>query len=150
MDTLEHRGTLGHGYRVIYGLKNGMVPIDVACDKCGEMVIGRQDDIGPHGWLILCLNKECSRSAQSQWMPMDHEPHPIEPKKRLRKYVQGTRCEICRRDEVDLPDKISMHVHHVQPRRAGGQDNDDNLRLYCKSCHELVHTIRRMHQTDDI
>lgn len=48
----------------------------------------------------------------------------------------GYRCRLCKfRDK----DAYSMQVHHVVPVSHGGDDDDLNLCILCKSCHQKVH-----------
>lgn len=141
-----------HGERVIDAIKKGMQAIDEPCDKCGGITLAKKEDNGPHGWLVYCLDENCARARGSCYRPIDHDfdPHVLKPNKRLRRWVEGTRCEICRREELELPEKWGMHVHHVIPQRIGGPDTPQNLRIYCKACHELVHAIRRRHERDEV
>jgi hypothetical protein len=46
-------------------------------------------------------------------------------------------CEICLND-----DKTVLEVHHIKEHAITANDNKDNLRVYCSSCHSLVHNLR--------
>ena len=46
-------------------------------------------------------------------------------------------CEVCLND-----DKSVLEVHHIKEHAVTENDNKDNLRVYCSSCHSLVHNIR--------
>lgn len=45
-------------------------------------------------------------------------------------------CEIC------LLDNVPLEVHHVIEHAESGNDSKENLRVYCSSCHNIVHAIR--------
>jgi len=46
-------------------------------------------------------------------------------------------CEICYRNDC-------LDIHHIVEVQHGGTDEEENLQLLCKNCHNLVHTIRRI------
>lgn len=46
-------------------------------------------------------------------------------------------CEICLSS-----DKINLEVHHIKEHAVTHDDSKDNLRVYCSSCHVVVHAIR--------
>lgn len=52
-------------------------------------------------------------------------------------------CEICLRDERDLPENTWMEAHHVVEHQDGGADTPENLRPVCNECHALIHWRRK-------
>jgi len=46
-------------------------------------------------------------------------------------------CEICLN-----PDRSVLEVHHVKEHAVTANDSKENLRVYCSSCHTIVHGIR--------
>lgn len=44
-------------------------------------------------------------------------------------------CEVCDRAGRVEP---ATDVHHIVPRRAGGQDIDSNLQALCHACHSRI------------
>lgn len=48
-------------------------------------------------------------------------------------------CRLCFATE-------NLHVHHIRYRSEGGPDHEENLILLCLSCHELVHSNKRLYQ----
>lgn len=55
-------------------------------------------------------------------------------------------CEICLRDERELPKGVWMEAHHVIEHQDGGFDTAANLRPYCNTCHAKVHLIRKSYR----
>jgi hypothetical protein len=53
------------------------------------------------------------------------------------------RCEICLRRTQELTDPVKLRAHHVHEVQDGGDDTDENRRVYCDDCHGLVHWVRR-------
>lgn len=47
-------------------------------------------------------------------------------------------CEICLSEDYD-----TLEVHHVKEVQNGGTDDKGNLRVYCNTCHTLVHSLRK-------
>lgn len=52
-------------------------------------------------------------------------------------------CEICLRDERELPEGVWMEAHHVVEHQDGGADTPANLRPVCNECHGLIHWRRK-------
>jgi len=40
----------------------------------------------------------------------------------------NNQCQLCGKTEGQ------MHIDHIIPKRLGGQDNDENLRVLCQRC----------------
>lgn len=53
---------------------------------------------------------------------------------------RGNRCESC-----GSTDKLA--IHHIIPVSEGGSNDDDNLKVLCSNCHDLVH---HPHKNDSI
>lgn len=43
-------------------------------------------------------------------------------------------CQECGCGSMD-----ELHVHHIKPKKLGGKDNIENLKVLCKECHEHEH-----------
>ena len=46
-------------------------------------------------------------------------------------------CECC------MVNNVPLNVHHVQEVQYGGSDEEVNLQLLCKPCHDIVHALRK-------
>ena len=57
---------------------------------------------------------------------LNHRRYRVQRDRVLKR--DGYSCQICGTDEGE------MHVDHVIPRKAGGDNSMDNLRVLCKSC----------------
>ena len=49
----------------------------------------------------------------------------------------NAKCSICGWNEA------SCDLHHIVPRKDGGEDNFDNLIVVCPNCHRICHTTNR-------
>lgn len=60
-------------------------------------------------------------------------------KREIRK-KRWDRCEGCGKPNgpVDKPDD-RLQIHHKTPKWKGGTNQQNNLRLLCKDCHDKVH-----------
>ena len=57
---------------------------------------------------------------------LNHRRYRVQRDRVLKR--DGYSCQICGTDEGE------MHVDHVIPRKVGGDNSMDNLRVLCKSC----------------
>jgi 5-methylcytosine-specific restriction endonuclease McrA len=57
---------------------------------------------------------------------LNHRRYRVQRDRVLKR--DGYICQICGTDEGE------MHVDHVIPRKAGGDNSMENLRVLCKSC----------------
>ena len=70
--------------------------------------------------------------------------------KRVREAKGIDRCELCRRDEIELP-KYGLEAHHLD----GNRDNNrtENVLIVCVHCHRLIHHVQtyfgHYHQVDE-
>ena len=55
----------------------------------------------------------------------------------IKKHSLPLFCEICLNN-----DKTVLEVHHIKEHAITLDNSKDNLRVYCSSCHSLVHNIR--------
>jgi predicted HNH restriction endonuclease len=65
-----------------------------------------------------------------------------EPYRDLRLQVlrrDGWRCQKC-------GVSTNLHVHHIEPRSALGDDSETNLITLCAGCHEIIHQRRNSEQ----
>jgi hypothetical protein len=53
------------------------------------------------------------------------------------------RCEMCLRRSSELHPPATLAAHHVVEVQHGGEDTDENRRVYCTDCHTLIHWLRR-------
>lgn len=53
---------------------------------------------------------------------------------------QGGKCKEC---SADIDNGEAIEVHHILPKRLGGQDHIDNLAMLHATCHEQVHSKAR-------
>lgn len=52
---------------------------------------------------------------------------------------RGAKCEECPYDEH--PEVLQ--VHHIIERCEGGNDDPENLKILCPTCHAVEHLVRR-------
>ena len=53
------------------------------------------------------------------------------------------RCELCLRGASELHPPARLNAHHAVEVQHGGEDDDENRRVYCTDCHSLIHWLRR-------
>ena len=46
-------------------------------------------------------------------------------------------CELC------LDSSSPLNVHHIQEVQHGGSNDQENLQLLCKPCHDVTHALRK-------
>lgn len=49
-------------------------------------------------------------------------------------------CQYCKK----IKREIDLHVHHIQPKKYGGDNGDNNLLLLCKTCHAKIHRFGKI------
>lgn len=57
-------------------------------------------------------------------------------------------CQMCLRQE-ESSKNFWIAAHHILPVAQGGSDDPSNIMLLCRDCHDIVHSIRRMHGTNN-
>ena len=57
------------------------------------------------------------------------------PEIRERIHQRDKICQICKESK-------KLTIHHKRPRSQGGTNNDSNLILLCKNCHDAIHGRR--------
>jgi HNH endonuclease len=79
----------------------------------------------------------CSRTCYDSWLlsGAEDKSHYVQMKGAKRDaVVEGKLCQRC-----GTPD--GLEVHHVIPRRVGGEDNPENLIPLCKGCHKRIELL---------
>lgn len=118
-----------------------------ACDQTDALRIVLMDK-GPAWGKIVC--DHCDK-RYVRWAPKPDKKRPKRDGKSVRLLnivreawdYEPLYCELCLRDERDLPDGVWMEAHHVIEHTDLGLDTAANLRPLCNHCHSLTHTIRR-------
>ena len=113
--------------------RNHQREIQRTCEICGKEFQTTK------GYQKYC-SKECSEQAWKQNMSdimkryyRSHYDEKYPVKSRIVKKYKGT-CQIC-----GSMDHEKFAVHHIIPRRLGGEDTEDNLTYLCNSCHHKLH-----------
>lgn len=80
------------------------------------------------------------------WVPKPNDDatkyrRPASHKELADKYSQGF-CELCMRDEKDLPAPQVLEGHHVVEFDDGGSNERSNVWVVCTACHRLIHHQR--------
>lgn len=120
----------------------------IRCSECGDYV-DRSEAL--RGGVQSFCSDEC-RKAKSQMYgrstgPLKRSPMKRRPAKNpmpagLRDEViaaDGKKCRMCR-------SRQDLHVHHVLYRSQGGEHIRENLLTLCMSCHDIVHSNKRLYQ----
>lgn len=71
---------------------------------------------------------------------------PSSHKDLVGKYGKGF-CEMCLRDEADLPKGTTLEAQHVNEFKDGGDNTRENIWIVCTACHKLIHWVRTYHGT---
>ncbi len=112
-----------------YG-KNKQSVIQKACGICNKM-FETTDSKRKY------CSEECQREAWSrnmrEVMKRYYRSHYDLAKTKIIKKYRGV-CQIC-----GSIDHQRFAVHHIIPRRLGGEDTEDNLTYLCNSCHHKLH-----------
>lgn len=125
------------------------------CHRCGTD--GAVALIGidyPHFGRVICAHAageliDSIRSKGDQhyldWLQAPNQQTSTARRRTKRHKVDNLtdRCEICLRHVAELTSPNELHYHHVVEVQDGGTDTDDNLRVYCNDCHNLIHWARR-------
>jgi hypothetical protein len=79
----------------------------------------------------------CSRACYDRWLlaGADEKSHFVQMKGAKRDAV--VKGQICQRCGV----ADGLEIHHVIPRRVGGEDNPENLIPLCKGCHKRIEVL---------
>lgn len=107
------------------------------CKRAGEKRVSILPD-GPHFARIHCL--ACSTFID--WLAFPKQTISERRRKRRRVLTTQDRCEMCLRHEDELPGDEKLKEHHVIAWEHGGNDDPENLRVYCPACHGLVEWSR--------
>jgi hypothetical protein len=79
-----------------------------------------------------------------EWLQAPKEAPRMRRRTKMRQVDSLTeRCEICLRAASELRDPVKLRAHHALEVQHGGDDSDENRRVYCDDCHSLVHWLRR-------
>ena len=95
----------------------------------------------PGAVLRPCRHHRCPALVSTGWCPLHRRPvqPDLRPSSTARGYDRRWRkirlmflrtnplCAACGR--------AASEVDHITPKRAGGEDDDENLQALCKSCH---------------
>jgi hypothetical protein len=122
----------------------------LVCPDCGSATGLRivLMDRGPHYAKVIC--DDC-RERFVTWVGKPDKPKAKRDgrSKELLAIIRADRegeplyCEVCLRDERDLPAGAWMEAHHVLEYQDGGSDSPRNLTPVCNECHQLIHWRRR-------
>lgn len=104
----------------------------------GRVVCGRT--LGP------LLEELRTQGHFIDWLQKPKELAKARRRTRTYKVTDATdRCEICLRRATELHPPATLTYHHVVEVQHGGPDTDENRRVYCTDCQQLVHWVRRTH-----
>lgn len=73
------------------------------------------------------------------------EPREMERRIKVRKYneyIKNIRPIVLDRDDhkcIECGIEDNIHVHHIKPRKDGGEDTEGNLIALCNKCHAEKH-----------
>jgi hypothetical protein len=86
----------------------------------------------------------CNKCGTFWWQPKPENEKTKRPARHValaKKYGQGF-CEMCLRQESELPATQDLDGHHVLEYADGGTDDRANVWVVCTSCHRLIHHQR--------
>jgi len=67
--------------------------------------------------------------------------------KRKAEKIGGYYCQCCLRGRFGK-ERVWVKAHHIIPVAQGGSTELDNILLFCAECHDITHSLRRMHGND--
>jgi hypothetical protein len=123
------------------------------CPETGAFAIVGLDY--PHFGRVICAHsaaplieaiKDPMRTSGHflEWLEGPKEQPRVRRRTKMRRVDSvRERCEICLRGGNELTDPVKLRAHHVHEVHQGGDDSDENRRVYCDDCHRLVHWVRR-------
>lgn len=98
--------------------------IEAKCAICGKAVYREPSDIA-RGYNVVC-----SKSCQYRLLSLKMRG-PKSDYKRMTALRDDYKCLICTFDSV-------IEVHHIKPKRKGGQNNPENLITLCPNHHVMA------------
>lgn len=105
---------------------------------------------GVHYAKIECIN--CRRFIRWLSKP-ESDPtkykRPNAHKDLVSKFSNGF-CEMCLRDQNNLPKGQTLEAQHVIEFQDGGSEKRENIWIVCTACHRWIHWIRTYHGRDNI
>lgn len=121
------------------------------CDSEGAFALVGMDF--PHFGRVICarsvgplLDGLKADGHYIEWLQMPKELAKTRRRTRTHTVTDLTeRCEICLRRASELYPPATLTAHHVIEVQHGGPDTDENRRVYCTDCQQLVHWVRRTH-----
>jgi 5-methylcytosine-specific restriction endonuclease McrA len=120
------------------------------CGRCGHeglQLIGPGHKCGHHA-SVRCA--ECN--SFMRWLTKpdgDKVKRPAKHRNLVTKYSKGF-CEMCLRNEGDLPTGQVLEAQHVQEYANGGSEDRENIWIVCTGCHKFIHWIRTYHGAEHL
>lgn len=115
--------------------------VDV-CPRCGGINLSTVPGPFPGGHHAKLFCVDCDRFIK--WLPKpetEASRRPAAHRELVKKYSRGF-CEMCLRQEADLPKPQTLEAHHVDEFAEGGDELRENIWILCTSCHRLVNHQR--------
>ena len=79
-----------------------------------------------------------------RWIPKPDQERVKRPAAHtdlVRKYSRGF-CEMCGKQEADLPGRQTLEANHIVEFQEGGDHGRENVSIVCTRCHKLIHLLR--------
>jgi len=117
-----------------------IVKLKTPCPRCNEVMAAEiLESHGPHRGRFECHLCGLFRG----WVPKpETKNRPAAHRDLVAKHGNGY-CELCGRNECELPASQSLEAHHVREYQDGGPPGRENLWIVCTACHELLTWARR-------
>jgi hypothetical protein len=118
---------------------------EVYCAIFGEVVkpikisVSREVDDKHHGRITTWEGKFLSFIPGHAFVDLENKRASVKALKKA--YNLPLFCEICLSDKKEI-----LEVHHIKEFAISKGDNKENLRVYCSTCHLIVHNIRTLNR----
>lgn len=110
------------------------------CRHCGQSgVMVYRNGSGGHYAKAVC--PKCDGFVSWIPAPGKKKRRPAAHRKQLA--VNADQCELCMRLKSELGSEEWFENHHIEEYAQGGSADESNFLVVCKSCHDLIHWIRK-------
>lgn len=96
--------------------------VEIQCFNCGKMFMRKASCVGQRNF--------CCQDCKNQWMSEEYPQRISRPIKLTRKR-DNEKCVICGFN-------VLVEVHHIRPKREGGEDIIENLITLCPNHHTMA------------
>ena len=104
-----------------------------------KVTISTDEDESHHGRITTWEGKFLSFIPGHAFLCMDDKRASIKALKKA--YNLPLFCEICLNNKKSI-----LEVHHIKEFAISKDDDKENLRVYCSTCHLIVHNIRTLNR----